>query len=89
MVVAPVTSVAPTPWHLVTRLLIYPLQEAKRENSSAFIVAALEVRFGIVPETVRNMIEQIEELEILEKLHLQAITADSLADFEQFLAAIT
>lgn len=73
----------------VTTIERIAIQEAKRENSSAFIVAALEVRFGIVPETVRNMIEQIEELEILEKLHLQAITADSLADFEQFLAAIT
>jgi hypothetical protein len=49
------------------------------------VIRALELRFGQIPEPLRERIEQLEELDRLDALHDAALTAESLSAFEQKL----
>jgi hypothetical protein len=58
------------------------ITKARRED----ILAVLEVRFASVPEGMEAMLAQIQNYVTLESLHRQAITVDTLANFETMVA---
>jgi hypothetical protein len=65
------------------------LQEGKvigaKEISQKHIINILEKRFNSLPENLINGINQIEDLAVLDKLHLESITVNSIDEFEQLI----
>ncbi|MFP4007603.1 MAG: hypothetical protein ACLFV6_06270 [Spirulinaceae cyanobacterium] len=49
------------------------------------VLEVLEVRFEVVPETIANAVNQIEDTALLKSLHRQAITIASLEEFQTLL----
>lgn len=47
-----------------------------------------EVRFGEVPSSLREQVSQIRDLEVLERLVVQAVTIQSLEAFESELNSL-
>lgn len=60
------------------------LQEGRRDS----ILDLLMLRFDAAPVSIANRLEKISDLETLRKLNRQAATADSLAEFEQYLETL-
>ena len=57
------------------------IQAGRREALRAAVLSALEVRFGEVPQEVRQKIANLIEDEALEAAHRSAITAPDLKSF--------
>ena len=72
-------------WEKGYTFLDKELQQVVREAETGPRRIVLFTRFGRVPESIVNLIDQIDNLEILDELHRQAVTVDSLAAFEQLL----
>jgi len=49
------------------------------------VIDALEIRFENVPSELVNKISQIQDTSLLKNLHRQAITLDSISDFQGYL----
>jgi hypothetical protein len=49
------------------------------------VIEVLETRFGEVPITIINAVNNINDSSVLKTLHKRAISIPSLAEFEQFL----
>lgn len=60
-------------------------QEGMRETMRSNIVDVLETRFGIVTEELQTRVESTDDLAHLRLLLRQAVTVESLADFERIL----
>jgi hypothetical protein len=45
------------------------------------LLDALEEKFGMVPKMVQGRLQEIEEREVLRRLHRQAIRSSSLEEF--------
>ncbi len=56
-----------------------------REN----VIEVLEVRFSDLPSDLAEKVKQIEDLDLLTSLHREAITVESLAEFQGYLEQIT
>jgi hypothetical protein len=63
--------------------------QGSRKKAQEFIMEALDARFGSVPEEIVALLEQIDDDEILRRLHRLSITAESLVAFEQKLREST
>ncbi|MCA2707993.1 MAG: hypothetical protein IM473_00700 [Microcystis sp. M015S2] len=57
------------------------MEKGMRES----VIDALEIRFENVPSELVNKISQIQETSLLKNLHRQAITLDSISDFQGYL----
>jgi hypothetical protein len=64
------------------------MHKGKLELSRAHINTALEIRFGAVPAEISELINHINDLEILEELHRQAVQCTSLEAFSKYLPAV-
>ena len=62
-------------------------QEFLRQGKKEDVMEALNLRFGLVPKQIAQAIERQDDLSTLKTLFKQAVLADSLAAFEQALAA--
>jgi predicted transposase YdaD len=49
------------------------------------VIEVLKIRFEDVPQTIKEAVNQIEDVARLKQLHKQAITVASLIEFEQLL----
>jgi len=76
-----------------TMLKLIPLdqtvvgQEFIRQGKKEDVMEALNLRFGIVPKQIAEVIEQQDDLSTLKTLFKQAILADFLTTFKQALPA--
>ncbi len=57
------------------------VQEGRLTNAREAVIDALEIRFGDVPDDIRNAVESITDLKACKKLHHDAIRADSIEVF--------
>jgi len=58
------------------------------QRARACILEALEIRFGQIPQTIADTINQISDSEVLRTLHRQAIVIESIEAFQQHLAQL-
>ncbi|WP_199290980.1 hypothetical protein [Anabaena sp. FACHB-1250] len=68
------------------------LQEGRQlgviQSSQDSVIEVLETRFGEVPITIINAVNNINDSSVLKTLLKRAISIPSLAEFEQFLPSI-
>jgi hypothetical protein len=57
------------------------MEKGMRES----VIDALEIRFENVPSELVDEISQIQDTSLLKNLHRQAITLDSISDFQDYL----
>ena len=62
--------------------------EGRAEGRRAAILSTIELRFGIVPETVRIRVERLEDDAALAQALQAAVTSPALAELEERLARI-
>ena len=63
------------------------MKEGKLEMLRANIAEAVQLRFGLLPSGITEIIGSINDLEILQELHRQAIQCQSLDRFAEHLPA--
>ncbi|MBZ8181438.1 transposase [Oscillatoria salina IIICB1] len=63
-------------------------RDAIAQNTRESTIEVLQIRFETVPENINQILDTIENLPQLKQLHRQAVTVDSLQEFEQILAQI-
>jgi hypothetical protein len=56
-----------------------------KSTSQKHIILALQNRFGEIPNTLIETINQIEDVSLLESLFVPSITVNSLEEFEQLV----
>ena len=61
------------------------LEQGREEGLQQMLLDALDERFGELPETVSNAIQQIKDQNQLRLLHRHAIRSASLAEFQSIL----
>jgi len=49
------------------------------------VIDNLEVRFQVVPQSIAEALEEIEDVSVLKMLHKKAVTVGSIDEFMQFL----
>ncbi|MBR8826320.1 MAG: DUF4351 domain-containing protein [Gomphosphaeria aponina SAG 52.96 = DSM 107014] len=60
-------------------------ESGAKENCQKNICQILEKRFGKLSKDLVKQINQIEELNVLEQLHLETISVNSVADFQTLI----
>ena len=60
-------------------------QRGKLLATRESVIDVLETRFEEVPQTIKEAVNQIEDVTRLKQLHKQAIAVASLIEFEQLL----
>lgn len=61
-------------------------EEGVQETLRETIVDVLRVRFQSVPPVINEMLDNRQEPTLLRQLHLQAVTIDSVEEFQQLLS---
>jgi hypothetical protein len=61
------------------------IQQGRLQNAQEAVLDALEARFATVPSSIVGVIHTVEDLSLLKQLLKQAVTVDSLKEFEQRL----
>jgi len=60
-------------------------QKGNQERLCADVLAVLEVRFGLVPDSLTEQVSQVTDRDRLEALHRRAVVVESLEVFEEEL----
>jgi hypothetical protein len=61
------------------------LEEGAKLTSQKHIILALQSRFGEIPNSLIETINQIEDVSVLESLFVPSITINSLGEFQQLV----
>ncbi|BBH42045.1 MAG: hypothetical protein IM477_05025 [Microcystis sp. M090S1] len=61
------------------------LEEGAKLTNQKHIILALQSRFGEIPNSLIETINQIEDVSVLESLFVPSITINSLEDFQQLV----
>lgn len=61
------------------------MEKGMIQKARESVIDALEIRFENVPSELVNKISQIQDTSLLKNLHRQAITLDSISDFQDYL----
>lgn len=64
------------------------LKQGRLDNAKESVLEALEVRFGAVPESIKDAIDGIPDIGVCKKLLQEAIRAASLEDFDAELKTV-
>ncbi|NEU72065.1 hypothetical protein PI95_005630 [Hassallia byssoidea VB512170] len=64
--------------------ILQGILQGSREN----LIEVLETRFGLVPSSIVEVVNQIEESAVLKTLFKRAIAIPSVAEFQQILQNI-
>lgn len=64
------------------------IEQGILQNARDSVIEVLETRFGEVPSSIVEVVNQIEESAVLKTLHKRAIAIPSVAEFEQLLQTI-
>ena len=74
---------------VLSRMELRGLEKAEQRGTlltaRAWVIEVLETRFEEVPQTIKEAVNQIEEVARLKQLLKQAITVTSSIEFEQLL----
>ncbi len=57
------------------------MEQGRLSYAQESVLDTLDIRFGSVPESVKNVIGSVLEVEICKKLHRAAIRASSMEEF--------
>ena len=68
--------------------LLQGRQQGILQTAYEHVYEILTIRFGIVPRSLLDTMQRIENTAVLKTLHRQAITVQSLEDFTQALKKI-
>lgn len=60
-------------------------REATKNNSKETIIFLLETKFDLVPSTINEQIQDIDDLSILKGLTKKVLTVSSINEFEALL----
>jgi hypothetical protein len=61
------------------------LEKGTRKTSQKHIIKILEKRFGNLPENLVNTINQIDDISVLDDLHLESISVNSVVEFQNLI----
>ncbi|NCQ69442.1 MAG: hypothetical protein GPI99_08655 [Microcystis aeruginosa W13-15] len=61
------------------------LEEGAKLTNQKHIILALQSRFGKIPNSLIETINQIEDVSVLESLFVPSITINSLEEFQQLV----
>jgi hypothetical protein len=61
------------------------LEEGAKLTNQKHIILALQSRFGEIPNSLIETINQIEDVSVLESLFVPSITINSLEEFQQLV----
>ncbi|WP_198525074.1 hypothetical protein [Kamptonema formosum] len=61
------------------------IQRGIQQNARESVIEILEMRFEEVPAQLREAINRIEDAAKLKQLHRQAVTIESVPEFQQLL----
>nr|NCR51630.1 cytosolic protein [Microcystis aeruginosa S11-01] len=61
------------------------MEKGMIQKARESVIDALEIRFENVPSELVDEISQIQDTSLLKNLHRQAITLDSISDFQDYL----
>jgi len=61
------------------------LEEGAKLTNQKHIILALQSRFGEIPNSLIETINQIEDVSVLEGLFVPSITINSLGEFQQLV----
>ncbi|MBD0266526.1 MAG: transposase, partial [Tolypothrix sp. Co-bin9] len=64
------------------------IEEGILQNARDSVIEVLETRFGEVPSSIVEVVNQIDESAVLKMLLKRAIAIPSVAEFEQLLSNI-
>jgi hypothetical protein len=74
---------------VLSRMELRGLEKAEQRGTlltaRVWLIEVLETRFENVSQTIKEAVNQIEDVARLKQLHKQAITVASLIEFEQLL----
>ena len=62
--------------------------QGRLETARESIIEVLEIRFEVVPQSIVEVINKINDLSRLKSLFRQAITIASLSEFQEFINSI-
>ncbi|GAX40209.1 hypothetical protein NIES4075_11720 [Tolypothrix sp. NIES-4075] len=65
------------------------IEQGILQNARDSVIEVLETRFGLVPSSIVEVVNQIQESAVLKRLLKRAIAIPSVAEFEQLLSSIT
>jgi len=72
----------------VTNIERFGIQEGALKTNRKNTIEVLEIRFNNIPEYLREKINSLNNVSILERLHRQAILIESIPAFEEFLEQV-
>ena len=61
------------------------LKQGIQQGIQQSVIDTLEVRFEVVPRSIAEAVEGIEDVSVLKMLHKKAVTIGSLEEFTQLL----
>ncbi len=64
------------------------IEQGILQNARDSVIEVLETRFGEVPGSIVEVVNQLDESAVLKMLHKRAIAIPSVAEFEQLLSSI-
>ena len=70
---------------LVTNIERRAIEETRKETQKENIIKFVQVRFGDIPQSLLENINQIDDISLLEQLLLSTISVSSLEEFTQLV----
>ncbi|MEQ9356826.1 hypothetical protein [Coleofasciculus chthonoplastes] len=68
--------------HYISSVERIGIRKGLQQGRQGSIIRTLEVRFEDIPQKLRKLIGKIEAFEVLETILVQAVTTQSLEEFE-------
>jgi hypothetical protein len=68
----------------VTNIERFGIIDTNRKNT----IEVLEIRFNNIPDSLREKINSLKDVSILERLFRQAVSIESIPAFEEFLEQV-
>jgi hypothetical protein len=65
------------------------LEQGVLQKAREAVIEVLEIRFESLPKVTVEQIQKLSKVELLTKLHRQAVLAPSLVEFQQAMIALT
>ena len=70
---------------LVTNIERRAIEKTRKETQKENIIKLVQVRFGDIPQSLLENINQIDDISLLEQLLLSTISVSSLEEFAQLV----
>ncbi|MBD2776400.1 transposase [Iningainema tapete] len=71
---------------LLSNMELMAMEKATRQTLQSNIISLLQKRFETVPDELVKAINNIEDISELQRLHLETVSVNSVADFQQLLS---